>query len=125
VPHRLEQQRERRLYLDVSNAPVWMEIQADRLCNYKGKAFDPPFVVVRRTSSPSDRKRARATIVRNSGPVLVENHLLVLLPRVRTLAECRRIMQVLRDDRTDEWLNSTLRCRHLTVGAVKQIPIWD
>lgn len=125
VPHRLTHQAKKTRYLDVPGAPQWQEVEVERFTDYVGRTFDPPFVVVRRTSSPGDKKRARATIVRGAGPVLVENHLLVLLPARRTLTECRRLVAILRDDRTDAWLNEELRCRHLTVGVVARIPDWS
>ena len=124
VPHRPTFQHEKRLYVDASDAPVWQEVVPTRRSNHAERAFEPPFVVVRRTSSPSDRKRARASLIRGDSPVLVENHLIVLLPHSPTLKACRALIKILKDSRTDEWLNSNLRCRHLTVGSIKRIPIW-
>lgn len=124
VPHRPQFQPTPTRYVDAKGAPVGATIEVLRTEQYRATAFDPPFVIVRRTSGPSDRKRARGTVIRKPGPVQVENHLIVLLPRRRTLEECQRILKSLSDDRTDTWLNNELRCRHLTVGAVSNIPLW-
>lgn len=124
VPYRALSGLARRPYVDVERAPVWKEIFPGARERYLGRAFKPPFVVVRRTSSPGDRERARATVVRGKEPVMVENHLLVLIPKRQTLKNCRDLMRVLRDQRTTSWLNEMLRCRHLTVRVMKQLPIW-
>ena len=47
----------------------------------KSKLIMPPFVVVNRTSSPRDRLRATATIIKGTEPVAVENHLIILSPK--------------------------------------------
>lgn len=124
VPHRAVPSKLRRPYLDVDGAPVWAEIYPSVQEKLSGRAFKPPFVVIRRTSGPSDKERARATIVRGSSPVIVENHLLVINPKNKTLRSCRHIMRVLRDTRTTAWLNEMLRCRHLTVKVMKKLPLW-
>ncbi len=86
------------------------------------KTFRPPFVAVRRTSRPDDRQRAVGTIIVGDSEVAVENHLIVISPRSRTLRDCEKLIQVLRHDTTTEWLNERIRCRHLTVRAVADIP---
>jgi hypothetical protein len=86
------------------------------------RTFRPPFVVIRRTSRPDDRQRAVGTIIVGDDEVAVENHLIVVSPHSRTLRDCERLIQVLQHDSTTEWLNERIRCRHLTVGAVADIP---
>lgn len=86
------------------------------------KTFRPPFVAIRRTSRPDDRQRAVGTIIVGDTEVAVENHLIVVSPHSRTLGDCEKLIQVLRHDATTEWLNERIRCRHLTVGAVADIP---
>lgn len=125
VPHRDQEKGEKLPYVDVKSAPVWETFEPTGLAGYRSKATLPPFVVVRRTSSPSDRERARSSVVNGSLPVLVENHLIVLDPKVKSVAECQRILELLRDARTSEWLNREIRCRHLTVSSVRRIPIHD
>lgn len=98
---------------DVANAPR---------CRFPGRTFTPPFVLVRRTSAPSDKKRGMATLVVGSSNVAVENHLLVLSPRDKSIARCHELLQTLRADATDEWLNERIRCRHLTVDALRELP---
>ena len=84
--------------------------------------FEPPFVVVRRTSSPSDRNRAVATVIVGEKSVAVENHLLVLLPKDGEVKNCHKLVQVLALAGTNDFLNAGIRCRHLTTGVVAQIP---
>lgn len=124
VPHRDPKTRTSRLYLDVEGAPIWKEAEVTRKARFVGKVVQPPFVVVRRTSSPGDKERARATLIRGDTPVMVENHLLVLTPRKQTLKACRELMVSLADPRTTHWLNQMLRCRHLTVRVMNELPLW-
>jgi len=92
---------------------------------FAGRLFSPPFVAVRRTSKPDTGHRAIATLVLGNKPVAVENHLVVLLPKDRTVQTCRRLIRRLRSTRTDVWLNSRLRCRHLTTRALAEMPWWQ
>ncbi len=124
VPHRHPEKGQSIAYLHARSLPPWKtikEINARR--RFKGTLFEPPFVAVRRTSRPGD-KRAIATIVTGKHEVAVENHLIVLLPNKKTIAECKKLLGVLRNSLTDQWLNKRIRCRHLTVGALKDIPWW-
>lgn len=86
------------------------------------RSFCPPFVVVRRTSRPGDRFRAAGTIITGKRNVAVENHLLVVLPKDRTLRSCQALLAVLRDPASSEWLNQRICCRHLTVSALRELP---
>jgi hypothetical protein len=126
VPHRDRKIGKHRAYLNAKTAEPW------GLCRrINGKLrtmrtlFEPPLVVIRRTSSPSDPHRAIATIVVGNRRVAVENHLLVLIPRKGGLPECRRLVSILKSPRTTSWLNKRIRCRHLTVDSVKEIPWWE
>ena len=92
---------------------------------FEGRTFTPPFVAVRRTSAPGDQSRAVATIVTGEQKVAVENHLLVLEPRDRSLESCKRVLKVLTNIRTKEWLDQRIRCRHLTVGSLRDLPWWE
>lgn len=91
---------------------------------FKGRTFTPPFVAVRRTSAPSDKQRAVGTIVTGDRAVAVENHLLALEPYDRSLARCTELLAVLRDSRTKAWLDERIRCRHLIVAALRDLPWW-
>jgi hypothetical protein len=87
-----------------------------------GPAYQPPFVVLRRTSRPGDAYRATASIISGNEPVAVENHLIVCEPKDKTIKACRELMRQLKADAVNEFLNRRIRCRHLTVGAVISIP---
>lgn len=123
VPHRDKQSGLEFAYLHAGNTEAWSEIQriAEKR-KFDRRTFTPPFVVVRRTSRPGDRHRAVATLVLGSRPVAVENHLLVLTPRRGGAAMCRALVKVLRSPGTSEFLNQTMRCRHLTTASVSSLP---
>ncbi len=126
VPHRTPIKNLEYGYLTAKNSPVWAEIiQPPETAKYSARLEQGPFVVVRRTSSPSDRKRARASLILSSERYLVENHLIIMRPLSGEIDDCRALIAVLQDARTDEWLNKNLRCRHLTVSALTSIPWWD
>ena len=91
---------------------------------HEGKSFKSPFVVVKRTSRMGDSERAIATIINISSLVFVDNHLIILKPKSGTLKACKKILEILKDKKTDSWLNKKIRCRHLTVKIVSKIPIW-
>lgn len=92
---------------------------------HSGKSFKGPFVVIKRTSRMSDSKRATATIINTRKQVFVDNHLIILKPKSGTFGDCERILEILKDSRTDDWINNQIRCRHLTVKIVSKIPIWQ
>ena len=123
VPHRDPKEGFVRAFLHARGAPRWEEIRriADRIPTSRA-IFKPPFVVIRRTSSPSDSARAIGTLVSGIRGVAVENHLFVLTPRQGTKKECHELLRVLKSPSTSVWLNQRIRCRHLTVDAVKNIP---
>lgn len=89
---------------------------------FKGTTFESPFVAVRRTSSPSDKNRAIGTIVTAPGPIAVENHIIILRPKDARLETCRQLISVLQSEKTDKWLNERIRCRHLTVSSLRELP---
>ena len=89
---------------------------------FAAPVFRAPFVVVRRTSSPGDRIRTRATLVRD-GEYLVENHLIVCTPS-QPEVDCESLLRLFADSRTNDWMNERIRCRHLTTAAVNELPIW-
>lgn len=91
---------------------------------HKGRSFKGPFVVIKRTSRATDANRAMATVINTVEPVYVDNHLIMLKPKARTLTACRLAIRILKDKRTNDWLNEQIRCRHLTVKVVSNIPLW-
>lgn len=123
VPHRDPEIGESYPYFTAHLLPKWTEF--DGVANrrkYSGRTFLPPFVVVRRTSRPGDKFRAIATVIVGQEPVAIENHLMVLLPKEKTLDRCWELLAVLKRDETNTWLNERIRCRHLTVNSLKNIP---
>jgi len=113
-------------YIHARTAPAWQildHIVEER--SYAGTVYSPPFVVVHRTSSPREKHRCVATIVNEKRDIAVENHLLVLLPRDKSLESCEQLLQVLKLTQSSEWLNSRIRCRHLTVSSMCELPCCD
>lgn len=124
VPHRDPKRGPWRRFIHARLVPPWQhyDVHQAPARRFDRRTFDPPFVVIRRTSRPDDASRAIGTIVTGDDPVAVENHLLVALPRDSSLRACRRLLKVLQADSTTDWLNTRIRCRHLTVSSVANIP---
>lgn len=112
-----------RAYVHAKNIRPWTEVSrvAERR-RFSGTVVKPPFVVIRRTSRPGDKWRASATILLGRRSVAVDNHLVVCIPRSGGLAMCRTLIKALRQRKINEHLNRSMRCRHLTTGAVRDIP---
>ncbi len=89
---------------------------------FAGRLERGPLVLVNRTSRPGDRPRLRARILLDTTPSAVENHLLVVKPLDGTLQGCETIVELLGRESTWEFLDERIRCRHLTVSALKEIP---
>ena len=123
VPHRLKDQGVRVPYLTTQEAPPFSTVAALPEINFSGTLYSPPFVVVRRTSSPSDRNRLVPSLVHGCEPLAVENHLLIISPRDRDIRSCLVLMDDLKDPRINEWLNAVSRCRHLTTKVLADIDI--
>ncbi|MCK5763827.1 MAG: N-6 DNA methylase [Clostridiales bacterium] len=110
-------------YIHAKNTPAWQILTVIKEKRKSSKTvFKPPFVVVNRTSSPSDKFRCKATIINVKQSVAVENHLLILLPRKNYLHSCTKLVKTLKSSKTNEWMNERIRCRHLTVSALKELP---
>ena len=126
VPHRDPIEGESYPYIHARTAVPWQTLEriSERRQSIR-KVFSPPFVVVRRTSSPSDKHRCVGSIVNESQEVAVENHLVVLLPKDGSLESCRWLLDSLMYSATDEWLNHRIRCRHLTVSALRDLPFYE
>ena len=90
---------------------------------HEGLVYEPPFVVIRRTSRPGHPYRATATVIAGKRPIAVENHLIVCEPKDGKLGTCRKLMKQLKTPAVNEFLNARIRCRHLTVGSVAAIPV--
>lgn len=109
-------------FVKTSSVRLWAETQIEGTRITSTKLFRPPFVVINRTSSPSDKIRARSSIVVGIDPVAVENHLVILMPKKGGLKMCKKLVSNLKDQGTNAFLNERIRCRHLTVSAVREIP---
>ncbi len=125
VPHRDKQDSDLVPYLDVAGAELWKEVHVAEPCRYSCTLKKPPFVVLRRTSSPSDKIRLKASIIRGDEGVAVENHLIVLEPKDGTIRTCRNFMKIAKSSDAVKWLNERIRCRHLTVSSIKKMPCFE
>lgn len=125
VPHRDPLKGLSYPYIHARTAPAWQTIESlSEQRQHAGRVFTPPFVVVHRTSSPSDKHRCVATIVNEKLDVAVENHLLVLLPRAKSFYSCQQLLEILKLPESNDWFNQRIRCRHLTVASVRELPCY-
>lgn len=114
---------QQRAYLVSRAMPAWKTVVTIRKRRrFSGGLVKPPFVAVRRTSRPEDHYRALPIIVSGKRAVAVDNHLLVLRPKDGTLKSCKALLRLLKRRSTTAWLNRRIRCRHLTVGSLAQLP---
>lgn len=126
VPHRHGLAGPDYLYLCAKTTPAWETGFIPNIRRaFNGTVFKPPFVVIRRTSSPSDRHRAVGTVIVGTAEVAVENHLIVAIPVSGGVAACRRLLNRLKSQEVTDHLNRTIRCRHLTTGTLAAIPWSD
>lgn len=123
VPHRHPNRGPWCGYLEVSNAPAFGETRVTRKRRFTGTVVQPPFLVVRRTSNPSDKDRLITTVIMGTEPIAVENHLIVVKPFSVSVEECRRIASELQAPSARQWLDTKIRCRHLTTAAMKDLPV--
>lgn len=123
VPFRDKKRGDKYPYIDAAVVPAWKTVSPGaKTRRFNKTVFTPPFVVIRRTSGPSDKTRAVGSIIIGKKDVAVENHLIVLKPIFGGLTACRTALKTLATDATTKWLNKRIRCRHLTIDAVKKIP---
>lgn len=128
VPHRSKgTEGPWRPYLKVGNAPANQETEVQSNRRYNGSCFEPPFVAIRRTSNPSDKQRIIYTLVIGDRAVAVENHLIVISPKSKSIQDCRLLAKMLIGEDVTRHINEQLRCRHLTTGALKSVPLpnWE
>jgi hypothetical protein len=113
-------------FIHARGIPAWEAVSSIlQHRRFLGRTFQPPFVVVRRTSRPGDKHRAVGTIISGRSSIAVENHLLVLQPRDGTLEACRQLLRLLHESATSETLDRRIRCRHLTVSSLRDLPWRD
>jgi hypothetical protein len=123
VPFRLDGTGSWFPYAHAEQLPPSQTVQSlNRHIRFKGATYRPPFVAIRRTSKADDKVRCIGTVVTGMGPIAIENHLLVALPRDKRVGTCKRLLELLKMDSTSKWMNERIRCRHLTVSSIGDIP---
>ena len=123
VPHRDAKRGPVVQYLHARCLPLSGELNGSpENRRFAGRTVLPPFVLVRRTSKPRQRRRITATLVLGDSPIAVENHLLILKPRDGKVDTCRVLLRRLTDSSAAIWMNQRIRCRHLTVQSIKELP---
>ncbi len=124
VPHRLKPDSKNKVpYVCVKTCPPYKAVKAIALVGFEGKLYCPPFIVVRRTSNPSDKHRVITTLVLGGQPVAVENHLIIVRPNDGSVETCKRLMRSLRAESVVIQLNAMIRCRHLTKLSISSIRV--
>lgn len=124
VPHRDPEDGNEYPYIHARTAPKGQIItEVKERKKFSGTVFKPPFVLIHRTSSPSDKIRCVATIVNIDSYVAVENHLLVCIPKDGLLSSCKKLLKSLASEQTTVWMNNRICCRHLTVDSLKEVPL--
>jgi len=112
-----------RPYLISKGLEGWTELNQTELTRkHEGKTVQSPFVIIKRTSRHGDSHRTIATLITIPEPVYVDNHLIVLKPIRGGIRACRQLLKSLKSQATDTWIDNQIRCRHLTVKVVSQIP---
>lgn len=123
VPFRLDGNGRWCAYVHSEQLPPWETVgKVDQHIRFGGTTHTPPFVAIRRTSKADYQVRCIGTLVTGSGPMAVENHLLIALPKDKKVGTCQKLLEVLKRDATSAWMNERIRCRHLTVGSVGDLP---
>lgn len=124
VDYRDEKKGPLRSYVVSKGLKSWcIQKEVDLKRKHSGASFKGPFVVIKRTSRTTDKNRAMATIINTGEPVYVDNHLIILKPKRNSIKACQLAIRILKDPKTNDWLNKEIRCRHLTVRVVSNIPI--
>ena len=123
VPHRDEESGPLCPFIHPRRVPAWGEMSAfPETRRFAGLTYQPPFVVIRRTSRPGHPYRAAATLILGKKPVAVENRFIVCEPKDGSAKSGRELLRQLKTETANDFLNRRIRCRHLTVGAVAAIP---
>lgn len=106
--------------------PPWSTVTqlAERI-RHPGRKVKCPFIAVRRTSSPKDKFRIVGTIVDCEDAVAVENHIIAVCPNDGTMEACISLLKLFKTSEVNDYINSKIRCRHLTVGVIKSLPIGE
>jgi hypothetical protein len=123
VPFRLDGSGSWFPYAHSDELPPWQIVRSLRQSvRFTGTTYKPPFVVIRRTSKAAYHVRCIGTIVTGKKATAVENHLLLAIPRDKRVSTCKRFLKVLKRTSSSKWMNKRIRCRHLTVSSVRDLP---
>lgn len=124
VAYRDKEEGDEYPYIHAKNCARCQEITSiNEKRKFQGKVIEPPFVVIKRTSSPSDKVRASASLViTNDAKIAVENHLIVVKPKDGSISNCRTLLKLLESKHVNDYFNDTIRLRHLTVQSIKNVP---
>jgi hypothetical protein len=123
VPFRLNGRGSWFPYAHSEGLPPWQIVRViAKHVRFEGTTYKPPFVVIRRTSKPEYQVRCIGTLVTGEKPIAIENHLLVAIPRDKKVGTCKRLLKRLRNKSASKWMNERIRCRHLTVSSVGDLP---
>ena len=52
----------------------------------------------------------------------MDNHIIVARPIDGSLAQCEKLLELLKRSSTTQWLDERYRCHHLPVEAIKHMP---
>lgn len=123
VPFRLTGKGRWCSYVHSEHLPPWETVRdiVQRI-RFVGTTYKPPFVAIRRTSKADYQVRCIGTLVTGDKPIAVENHLLIALPHDKKVSTCKVLLELLKCHSTSSWMNERIRCRHLTVGSVGDLP---
>jgi len=123
VPFRLDGKGPWFPYAHSDELPPWETVRSlHQSVRFTGTTYKPPFVLIRRTSKPEYHVRCIGTLVTGAKPIAVENHLLLAIPRDKRVRTCKKLLKVLRQTSSSKWMNKRIRCRHLTVSSVRDLP---
>jgi hypothetical protein len=123
VPHRHPEVGPVSPFATARELPAWETVSTlTRERNFTGRRETPPFVAIRRTSRPGQAPRAIATVVAGRECVVVDNHIIVARPIDGSLAQCEKLLELLKRSSTTQWLDERYRCHHLPVEAIKHMP---
>ena len=124
VPHRHQETGPQQPFLHAQGVPLGGTFSVDdaETRGFQQTSFTPPFVVVRRTTRPGDWARGAGTLICGTTATQVENHLIVVKPKDGSVETCQHMVDMLALKSSKKWLDGRIRCRHLTVRALKEMP---
>jgi hypothetical protein len=124
VPYRDKNRGRECFYLTAKNVPPGSIIASvkERIksCHAPVKG---PFVVVRRTSSPSDKLRCVSAIVQSHSEFHLDNHMIYIKPNNSKceLKLCQQVHAFFSSAECTSIINNLIRCRHLTIQIIRNL----